>query len=108
MSHSDYAAQAKALHERPLDSTETPEGQRFAVGQRVRCIVDTYAPWGLKNGDEATIEYSYQQKYGWIGSEDAERQKKMYSVKFPGNTLAWVNERELESLPPKYSDKEKT
>src|SRR5690349_17465588 len=94
---SDRHAAAMAVYNRPLDSTETPPGQRYAIGDRVRCIVDTYGPWGFKRGDLADIEYSYQQKYGWMTGDD-ERNRRMYSVRFMDgrNALAWVYEHEIE------------
>lgn len=99
MNRTEYAAAARAAYDRPLDSTETPPGQKFSIGQHVRAIDDAHALWGFKKGDIATIEYSYYQKYGWM-TGDSQRNREQYSIKFgDNNTLAWIDESEIEAVP---------
>lgn len=74
---------------------ETPEGQKFHIGEIVRIgnanswFAKRYTPEQLFE-----IQYSYVQKYG--GSDD--RNKKQYSLKhlFEDNSSAWFDESELE------------
>lgn len=91
------AAIAKEMLDRPLDSTETPKGQKFDIGQKVR-LTKVYSYFELD--DILTIQYSYHQKYGFMCGENSSSSKTDYSVirEKDGFILAWLPERILEAI----------
>lgn len=95
MNPSERASLAKALHDRPLDTIDTPPGQAFAIGQKVRLIAD-YG-WGYLPVDVLEIEYSHSQKYGWMSSEGGDPKK--YSCTGSRGSVAWLEERWLIAVP---------
>jgi hypothetical protein len=97
MDRETYTMMAELMLKVPPKS-ETPEGQKFNIGEIVR--ISKPNSWFSQNSFEKDkerlyqIEYSYSQKYG--GSN--ERNKKQYSLKhlFEDNSSAWYDESELE------------
>jgi hypothetical protein len=97
MDRETYTMMAKLMLKVPPKS-ETPEGQKFHIGEIVR--ISKPNSWFSQNSFEKDkerlyqIQYSYNQKYG--GS--SERNKKQYSLKhlFEDNSSAWYDENELE------------
>ncbi len=89
-----YTIMAELMLKVPPKS-ETPEGQKFHIGEIVR--IGNANSWFAKRytPDQLfEIQYSYTQKYG--GSDD--RSKKQYCLKhlFEDNASAWFDESELE------------
>lgn len=97
MDRETYTMIAELMFKVP-PKTETPEGQKFHIGEIVR--ISKPNSWFSQNSFEKDrerlyeIQYSYAQKYG--GSD--ERSKKQYSLKhlFEDNSSAWYYESELE------------
>ena len=94
MNREAHAAAAKAAYERPLDSTETPPGQRFAIGTRVRLKSDW--GWLYKAGDTLMVDYSYRQKYGWMCNGGGSVTS--YSCTGARGSAAWFEEADLEPV----------
>lgn len=88
MDHATYAQMAKLMSQIP-PSKETPPGQKFHIGEIVK--IANPKSWFAKDreGKLATIEYTYEQKYG-CGNV------KQYSLIFDFGSSAWYNETELE------------
>ena len=74
-----------------LEKGSRLEGQKFAVGDRVK-VADEMPSWKahFRHGEEATIRYSYGQVYGI--EDDVED----YCIEFDdGDESAWYDENEL-------------
>lgn len=93
MNKEEYRIIANLMNKIP-PKNETPEGQKFHIGEIVK--ISTPKSWFAKEkiGKLFQIEYSYSQKYG--GSDY--RSKNEYSLKhlFEDNSSAWYNVHELE------------
>jgi hypothetical protein len=97
MDRETYTMMAELMLKVPPKS-ETPEGQKFHIGEIVR--ISKPNSWFSQNSFEKDkerlyqIQYSYNQKYG--GSY--ERNKKQYSLKhlFEDNSSSWYDESKLE------------
>ena len=75
--------------------SETPNGQKFHIGEIVR--ISNPLNWHSKRYTKDQlfeVQYSFSQKYG----RSDERKKKQYSLKhlFEENSSAWYDEAELE------------
>lgn len=96
MDRQEYAMMAELMLKVPPKS-ETPQGQKFHIGEIVR--ISNPLNWYSKRYTKDQlfeVQYSYSQKYG--GSD--ERNKKQYSLKhlFEENSSAWYDEAELELI----------
>ena len=97
MDRETYKMMAELMHKVPPQK-ETPEGQKFHIGEIVR--ISKPNSWFAKDSFEKSeyrlyqIEYSYKQKYGG----GMEHHTKTYSLKhlFEDNSSAWYDEEELE------------
>ena len=97
MDRETYTMMAELMLKVPPKS-ETPEGQKFHIGEIVR--ISKPNSWFSQNSFEKDkerlyqIQYSYNQKYGGY----SERDKKQYSLKhlFEDNSSSWYDESELE------------
>lgn len=97
MDRETYAMMAKMMSQIP-PKEETPEGQKFHIGEIVKIARPThwFSQMSFDEDKERLyqIQYSYQQKYG--GS--SERNLKQYSLKhlFEDNSSSWYDEESLE------------
>jgi hypothetical protein len=97
MDREEYAMMANLRSQIP-PKKDTPEGQKFHIGEIVR--ISKPGSWFSQDSFEKDkerlyeIQYSYYQKYGG----DKERRTKSYSLKhlFEDNSSAWYEESELE------------
>ena len=100
MDRETYTKMAELMSKIP-PKTETPEGQKFHIGEVVR--IGNANSWFAKKytPDQLfEIEYSYAQKYG----DSNDISKKQYSLKhlFEDNSSSWYNESELELVKGIY------
>lgn len=89
-----YTIMAELMLKVPPKS-ETPEGQKFHIGEIVR--IGNANSWFAKRytPDQLfEIQYSYTQKYG--GSDDISKKKYCLKHLFEDNSSAWFDESELE------------
>lgn len=95
MNREEYAHVAHLMNQIP-PKKETPEGQKFHIGEIV--TISNPCSWFAKerNGEMFEVQYSSCQKFG--GSQ--ERQKKQYSLRhlWEDNSSAWYDEEELELI----------
>ena len=94
MNREEYKMMAELILKVP-PKTETPDGQKFHIGEIVRIAnpKNWYAK-RFKPNQLFQIKYSYAQKYGSLN----ETSKNEYSLKhlFEDNSSSWYNEIELE------------
>lgn len=94
MNKEEYKMMAELMLKVP-PKTETPDGQKFHIGEIVRIAnPKSWYAERFKPNLLFQIEYSYAQKYG--GSDDSS--KNTYSLKhlFQDNSSSWYDESELE------------